>query len=144
MTQYYAHTQFGKTMMIIAGVVFIIGLWSISTHGGAASMLILLIALGLAFMFPTLTVLVGPEALQLSMGAGLIKKSFPLADIRSAHAVQNPWYYGFGIRWFPGGWLFNVSGPHAVEIEMASGKKYRIGTDEPDKLLKAIQDNTQI
>jgi hypothetical protein len=142
--QYYAHTQFGKTMMLIAGVVFVVGLWSISAFGGLASLLILLLALGLAFLFPTMTVIVASDHLQISMGAGLIKKRFALSDITAARTVENPWYYGFGIRWYPGGWLFNVSGPHAVEIEMDSGKKYRIGTDEPEKLLLAVKANSNI
>jgi hypothetical protein len=34
----------------------------------------------------------------------------------------------------------NVSGPHAVEIELKNGKKYRIGTDVPENLEKAIRE----
>ena len=62
-----------------------------------------------------------------------------MSDIRDAKAVKNRWYYGWGIRLSPHGWLFNVSGFDAVELEMANGVKYRIGTDEPDKLLAAIE-----
>ena len=39
------------------------------------------------------------------------------------------------------GWLFNVSGLQAVEIFLRSGKKYRIGTDEPERLVEAIRAN---
>jgi len=54
--------------------------------------------------------------------------------------VKNPWYYGWGIRFTPHGWLYNVSGLHAVEIELKNGKKYRIGTDVPENLEKAIRE----
>jgi len=53
--------------------------------------------------------------------------------------VKNHWYYGWGIHLTPHGWLYNISGFLAVEIQMKSGKKYRIGTDEPKKLIEAIQ-----
>jgi hypothetical protein len=34
--------------------------------------------------------------------------------------------------------IFNVSGLDAVEIKMKNGKIYRIGTDEPKQLERAI------
>lgn len=141
MGRYYSHTQTGTVMIIAAGLAFALGLWSISFKGGLTSLIILIIALILAFMFPAMTVSVGPREVLIIMGSGLFKKRFPMKDVKAARKVRNPWYYGWGIRWFPGGWLFNVSGLDAVEIEMASGKKYRIGTDEPDEVLEAVQAN---
>lgn len=35
--------------------------------------------------------------------------------------------------------LYNVAGLDAVEITLGSGERVRIGTDEPDLLLLAIQ-----
>lgn len=141
MTRYYSHTQTGTVMIVLAAVTFFIGLWSISIKGGLASLIILLISLILAFMFPAMTVSVGAEEIIIIMGSGLFRKRFDLKDVKAAREVRNPWYYGWGIRWFPGGWMFNVSGLSAVEIEMASGRKYRIGTDQPEELLSAIQAN---
>jgi hypothetical protein len=54
--------------------------------------------------------------------------------------VKNPWYYGWGIHLTPSGWLYNVSGFWAVELQMKNGKKYRIGTDDPEGLVQVIQD----
>ena len=65
-------------------------------------------------------------------------KKIQLDDIERYQAVKNPWYYLLGIRYTPRGWLFAVSGYSAVELEMKSGKYYRIGTDEPEKLIKAL------
>jgi hypothetical protein len=53
--------------------------------------------------------------------------------------VKNPWYYGWGIHLIPGGWLYNVSGWEAVELQMKNGNKYRIGTDDPQGLMDAIR-----
>lgn len=55
--------------------------------------------------------------------------------------MKNPWYYGWGIRLPPHGWLFNVSGLDAVEIELAFGRTFRVGTDRPGELAEAIQKN---
>ena len=48
--------------------------------------------------------------------------------------VTTHWIYGWGIRWIPGGWLWNVSGLDGVELALVSGRRFRIGTDEPEQL----------
>ena len=97
--------------------------------------------------FVSLTVSVDEKYLRIKFGYGLYKKRFMLNQIISARAVKNKWYYGWGIRiWFlPKMWIYNVSGFNAVEIKMKNNKIYRIGTDEPKRLeraiLKAIKSN---
>jgi len=89
----------------------------------------------------TLTVSLDNDTLRIRFGpVGLIRKSWPLAEIASVTAVTNPWYYGWGIRWTPRGPLYNVlSGYGAVEILLCSGKTFRIGTGEPESLKLAIE-----
>ena len=86
----------------------------------------------------SVTVNVSPQWSSLRFGPGLFRKGFAVAEVSDARMVRNRWYYGWGIRYTPHGWLFNVSGFDAVQIELRSGKKYRIGTDEPKKLCEAI------
>ena len=52
--------------------------------------------------------------------------------------MRNKWWYGWGLRWIPGGSMYNVWGFDAVELELRSGKVFRIGSDEPDALLAAL------
>ena len=85
-----------------------------------------------------LTVKVGDGVLKLQFGLGVIRKRFLLEEIRAYRVVKNPWYYGWGIKFTPRGWLFNVSGFSAIELEMTSGKTYRIGTDDPEGLAIAL------
>jgi len=47
-------------------------------------------------------------------------------------------YWGWGIIRIRNGWLYSVSGTAGVEVTLKSGKKFRIGTDEPDTLRQAI------
>jgi hypothetical protein len=48
-------------------------------------------------------------------------------------------FYGWGIRWIPGGWLWNVSGLDGVELVLVNNRRFRVGTDEPEQLAAAIQ-----
>jgi len=89
-------------------------------------------------LFYSLTVEIDETELIIKFGFGVINKKFILKDIKSCHTVKNPWYYGWGIRLTPHGWLYNISGLSAIEIQVKNGKKYRIGTDEPEKLKHAI------
>jgi hypothetical protein len=52
--------------------------------------------------------------------------------------ARNSWPYGWGIHRTPHGWLYNVSGWEAVEVALASGKRLRLGTDEPRRLTQVL------
>ena len=89
--------------------------------------------------FSSMKVSVDQSKLILSYGIGLLRFDFLLADIVSVRTVRNKWWYGWGIHLTPHGWLFNVAGLEAVELTMTSGKKYRIGTAEPENLAHVIR-----
>jgi hypothetical protein len=92
----------------------------------------------LTWLFGSLTVEVDDEELRHWFGPGFWKKSYQLLDIESATVVRNSWIYGWGIRFTPHGWLYNVSGLDAVQLQLRSGRKLRIGTDDPQGLIEAI------
>jgi hypothetical protein len=91
------------------------------------------------FLFHSLTVEVTSARIQVAFGPGWIRWRFAVAEVADAQRVRNRWYYGWGIRLTPHGWLYNVSGLDAVQVRMKSGKRFRIGTDDPDRLLDAIR-----
>ena len=95
-----------------------------------------LILLGL---FYGLTVEVNRDTVQLYFGFGLIHRSILREHIATVMQVRNGWWYGFGIRLTPHGWMWNISGLEAVELTYRDGKKFRIDTDEPEALLKALK-----
>jgi hypothetical protein len=136
----YRHTQIGWVLLAaLAGgagvVVFAAGKSGWST--AASAVLTLLIAV--AVLFCTLTVTIQDGEIECRFGPGLIRKRIPLAEVRGALPVRTAWYQGWGIRLTSDGWLFNVSGLDAVEIEQADGQRLRIGTDEPQELAAAIR-----
>ena len=144
MIKYYQHTQIGYLIMIALaiGLLFIAGLMSVYGFNWIAFAVLIILGVCLV-LFATLTIVIEEDVLKIRFGPRVIRKKFPLKDIESCQVVKNPWYYGWGIRLTPHGWLYNVSGSYAVEIKMKTGKKYRIGTDVPNELAKAIRQSIE-
>jgi hypothetical protein len=86
-----------------------------------------------------MTVVVDERGIEARMGVGVIKRRVAWSELRAYRSVKNPWYYGWGIRFYPGGTLYNVSGALAVELALKNGKRLRFGSDEPNALLTAIE-----
>ncbi len=138
---WYEHTQRGALIIWSVGAAILVILAMTYLFGVVwVTVFVLGILVFALAIFSTLTVSVCDDALRIRFGPlPLIRKSWPVAEIASATAVTNPWYYGWGIRWTPHGLLYNVSGYGAVEVMRHSGKKFRIGTDEPEALCRAIE-----
>ena len=99
------------------------------------------ILLGLLFViFYGLFIEVNKTQIQIKFGLGFIKKNIKIKDIESVASVRNKWWYGWGIRLTPHGWLWNIHGLNAVEIKYKnSGKKFRIGTLDSNELKAEIE-----
>ena len=137
----YKHTQIGYFLIIVySTLILVMGGVLIITEFRLIPLVVLLVMLIVLGLFATLTVGVTERKVDIRFGLGVIRKSFLLEDIRACRVVRNPWYYGWGIRYTLRGWLFSVSGLSAVELQMKSGKTYRIGTDDPQKLAKALEE----
>jgi len=93
------------------------------------------------WIFGSLTVNVTANQVQWHFGPGFWKKSIARDQITSTTAIRTKWWYGFGIRLSPHGWLYNVQGLDAVLITEISGKTTLIGTDEPVVLVQALHEN---
>lgn len=145
----YRHTQIGHTTrwaLRAAALLCAGGMWASVHFGGADAGLALGFAGGalLVFgacllLFGSLTVSVDERRIELRFGPGWPRFGWKVADVRAVRAVRNPWWHGWGIHRTSRGWLFNVSGFEAVELELATGRKVRIGTDEPLELVEAIE-----
>lgn len=135
----YHHTQAGTLMRVLFGLIGagifvgagLAGQWVIAGSIGGVMAFVLL-------LFHDLRVDVEAEKICLRFGIGLLRKSVPLADVKACRRVRNNPLYGWGIRYIGRGWLYNVSGLDAVELDLASGRRLRIGTDDPEGLEQAI------
>ncbi|TNE44857.1 MAG: hypothetical protein EP343_29650 [Deltaproteobacteria bacterium] len=101
---------------------------------------VLVFVVSIGLLFSGLTVEVTESSIKLSFGIGLIHRTIERDQIESVKKVRNSWWYGFGIRYTPHGWMWNIAGLDAIEITYPNGDKFRIGTDEPDKLLQVLKE----
>lgn len=111
-----------------------VALWSLVGVALLSEILLLCAVL----MLHSLTVRIEGQTLHVRFGPGMFRKRFDLAQVTACRPVRNSWLHGWGIHWMAGTWVYNIAGFDAVEIEMRSGKKVRIGTDEPEALAAAI------
>ena len=140
MIKRYEHTQVGY-FIIVAIVATMVAIGIIMANGGVnwiAAVVLVVLVVVLA-LFHSLTVIISGEELVVQFGPGAIRRRFKLNEIESCQAVRIPWYYGWGIRLTPQGMVFRVSGFHAVQIRLNTGREFVIGTDVPQELEEAIR-----
>ena len=138
----YDHTQFG-TVLLVCFVVVIATAATVyavlppdTSRAGLYFTTAFLAAMWL--LFGWLSVRIADDALEVTFGIGLVRKRIPLASITKVEVVRNKWWWGFGIRATPTGWMYNVSGLDAVLLHLDNDKKFRLGTDDADGLAKAL------
>ena len=147
----YSHTQTGRLMIAVLILTSLLFAGIFVAGREAFNLAIIALMIGILFIigsFVTLNVTIDAEYLRIKFGYGIFKKKFKLDSIVSAKAEKHKWYHGWGIRYWPwaGIWIYTVSGWDVVEIEVGppeadssgSKKKFRIGTDEPQELERAI------
>ena len=131
------------TIIVLAGLVTTVSivLTSPAMNWAAILIAVLAFAIGILFgrQFGSFTIEVDDEELHWWFGDGFWHKRVSLSDIASAEAVRNNWWWGWGIRYYGKGWLYNVSGLDAVEVVLRSGKHTRLGTDDPHTLILELE-----
>ncbi|MCB2229200.1 hypothetical protein KQH82_00695 [bacterium] len=137
--EYYQRTQYGFALLtptlLVAVPFIVIGL--LAEQPGFVGFGVFF--LFLCSLFYRLVVTVREDVVEIKFGVGLIKKRIKLAEVVAVRPVRNRWWYGWGIRYFPGGYLYNIWGLDAVELQMKSNPRYRIGTSDPVGLTGAVQ-----
>lgn len=142
----YRHRQSGTLILAVLGIAAVTHLLLLALvsfegeeKGGRLVLwLTLLLLVATLVCFHSLTITVGGGRLTWQFGPGPIRKSVALEEVVEARATRMSALAGWGIRWTPKGWLYNVSGLDAVEVTLRSGKRFFLGTDEPDRLVAAI------
>ena len=128
----YRHTQPGTLILIgclLAGAFGAALAWRAGQWPASVALIVMMI--GTAVLFSSLTVEVNDKELRWYFGPGLWTYRLPLEEIKDVAVVRNPWWNGFGIRMARGFRLYNVSGLDAVELRVGPDDVRRIGTDDP-------------
>lgn len=93
---------------------------------------------GMVAIFSRLTVSVHADRVEVAFGMGWPSRTISLSDVLAVEQVRADWFWRWGIRAIRGGWMWNAWGLDAVELRLASGKRFRIGTDDPRGLCAAL------
>ena len=141
--QVYKHKQWGIAVFLTMPIL-VAGALLLDHHIPSFPTIALGILFGIftivTFMFSSMTVEVNESEVSWFFGPGVFKNSMMLEEIGECSKVRNSFWLGFGIHSFGTGWIYNVSGLLAVEIELKSGSMIRLGSDQPKYLMQAIID----
>ncbi|MGI9529539.1 MAG: hypothetical protein ACR2NG_07505 [Acidimicrobiia bacterium] len=144
----YTHVQWGWTWLlylifsVVMTVVIIVGIGDSGDDEAlwvtAATVVFLVVLFFVVLAFSRLEVTVDAENVTAAFGLGYPKKVVAHTDVVAVREVRNNWWQGWGVRNISNGWMYNVWGLDAVELEMADGKVFRIGTDDSERLAAAL------
>lgn len=139
----YREIQSGAWMVVLLIIALLIIILlsgkseNITSNNFKTAVLASFVLLGV--LFYRLKTEISEDSIVISFGIGLIKKRIALNSISSVKVVRNHWIYGWGIRFIWKGWMWNIWGLNAVELNL-KGKKsvFRIGSQRPDELCDFI------
>lgn len=137
----YRHVQWGWSWLlylvfaIVMGGVMLASVVAAGDTSDPAWVIALTVALLIALFFTVLwfsrlEVTVDEETVTAAFGTGKPHRVHRLDEISAVRRERNQWWYGWGVRKVPRGWMYNVWGLDAVEIELPEDKVFRIGTND--------------
>ena len=134
------HTNTALMALLAFGWLPIIFWFGLREAEGSLRFLALPAALAAVFFFGfrSLMVTVTATAVELAYTSGWPRKTIERATIVSAEPLRIPWWYGAGIRRTPKGWMWSVWGSDTVLLHLSDGKRFLIGTDDPEGLAAAL------
>jgi hypothetical protein len=133
----YEHTQSGRQIAMLMVGLAVVGA-VVASRFNPALFVTVPIMLLTAWLFSSLTVAIADGELRWHFGPGLIRKKIVLAEIASVIVIKTTFIDGWGIHFTGHGWLYNISGFGAVAITLKTGKRFALGSDEPEQLAAQI------
>lgn len=135
----YLHRQWGSLLLVTLLLPAAFCLWLASARGNPWLYLLAAAFIVVAWLFSSLTIQVNDRELVSWFGPGFWHVHAPLERIVAAERTTSSGLEGWGIRITMRGMLYNVSGRDAVEIQLDDGRRFRLGTDDPEGLVAALR-----
>ncbi len=102
--------------------------------------LALVLGLGLlAVIFSSMTIRVTPDGVEWWLGLPILKRRVRMSEIASVSAGKVGWLTGLGIRTDGRNVTWIVSGRSVVILTLVDGRKTRLGSNEPERVVEAIR-----
>ena len=136
----YQHKQYALFIFFVLAWIggFVALAWNLIGADGPLMVFAGILVL-VGFLFHGLTVKINDTHISWAFGPGVAGQSIALADIAEAKAVQNSYRHGIGIRITHDGWIYTVSGFSAIQLTLKDGTLYRVGTNDQQGLLTALE-----
>lgn len=140
---FYKHTQTVPIVLVLA-VTTMLGTLSFIRQGLPGLAIVALLAVLYWFSFSRMTIKVSTQSLEYCFGNHFFRKTIKLEELADYQVTRNHPFQGWGIRFIGSGWLYNIYGLSAVELRLKDKRVIRLGTDEPEKLIAALDDTLRI
>ncbi|MDH4171684.1 MAG: hypothetical protein OEW42_19040 [Acidimicrobiia bacterium] len=144
MSDYVERQVYPVTVLVLVGLIFV-GLFAVLLAIEAATAAAALLAWsGVAFTFAAflafsrLTTTVTPDTVTAAFRFGRPRRVIPVTAVLAVRVRRNSWWLGWGLRKVPKGWMYNLWGVGAVELQLDSGAVFRTGSAHPEELEAAI------
>jgi hypothetical protein len=140
----YEHTQYGYTGILTTVLMVVVAWFSLPetfSDDPRIGLLMAVFMVGLVaftFWFSKLKVLVSDDEITTTFGLGKPHRVIQLSEVAEVRQARNTWIQGWGVRKVPRGWMYNVWGLDAVELELTADTIFRIGTDDAERLHASI------
>jgi hypothetical protein len=142
MNAQYRHSQPGYLMIVVGMIILVVTAFVYVYDSQQAGWILGTIGLFILVFGYKLTVEISDGCFRFWFGPGIFWKKIAFDRIAYCEPCKGI-ILGWGIHFGPGGWLYNVSGMKAVTVVLKSGKKLHIGTNEPVRLIEAINSSLQ-
>ena len=132
----YQHTQPAHAILsglTATGLMFAI--LSIAIHPFIVGAIVLFV---IGYLFRSMSIEISDTELTWYFGSGFPVKRVPLSEVASAEVMRTGFWNGWGVHYTPRGWLYNVSGFGAVCVTLRSGKRFCLGSDEPEVVAREL------
>ena len=140
----YQRTQYTRSAVLatffgILLLVLVVGFLDPATALPLPGLVATFVVVSVVFLgYRSLMVTVTPSEVRLAYALGWPNKTIERSRIVAAEPLRIPWWYGGGVRRTPKGWMWNIWGLQTVQITFSDGKRFLIGTDDPEGLTRGF------
>jgi hypothetical protein len=140
----YEHTQWAPMYLLILApglaVLLLAAVFSQQPDVVLVSLVASSALVATAYSFRSLRVADEGDVLAIRYGPlPVFRKRIRYADIQAAERDRSSVVDGWGIHWVPErGWTYNLWGFDCVRLTLAGGRTIRIGSDDPEGLVRFL------
>ena len=136
----YCHKQIAWAILAILAWIFGFTLFAVYALGPVGGILIFAGVLVLmAFLFNSMTITVNESHIKWGFAFGWFGQNLALDEIVEFRPVVNSWRHGIGLRISNDGFIYSAHGFKAVELVLKDETKIRLGTNDQDGLITALE-----